>query len=97
MWICFHVVTAGILVILGILIAIFVVLLRRGHMKPVRRGLNALSVRYRKSVYGFRSRATPNQYTTVSDHYRNLSVVSWPNVIMFHVSPKINVKYIHGD
>ncbi|XP_052782551.1 uncharacterized protein LOC128218858 [Mya arenaria] len=42
----------SVLVIVGILVAIFVVLLRRGHMKPVRRGMTAVSVTYRKTMAG---------------------------------------------
>ncbi|XP_053373157.1 uncharacterized protein LOC123531756 [Mercenaria mercenaria] len=52
----------SVLLIIGLLIAIVVVLLRRGHMQPVRRGFNALSVKYRKSIAGIRTRARSNQY-----------------------------------
>lgn len=46
----------GVLVIVGLLLAILVLLYRRGHMKPLRRGLEAASVKYRKSMAGFAKR-----------------------------------------
>ncbi|XP_053391930.1 uncharacterized protein LOC123531686 [Mercenaria mercenaria] len=55
-------IVVSVLLIIGLLIAIFVVLLRRGHMKPVRRGFNALTVKYRKSVAAKRTRARSNAY-----------------------------------
>ncbi|XP_053373169.1 uncharacterized protein LOC123532025 [Mercenaria mercenaria] len=63
---------ASVLVIIGLLIAIFVVLLRRGHMKPVQRGLRAVSVKYRKSVAGVRSRARNNDYATGNSNAESL-------------------------
>ncbi|WAR10291.1 FGFR2-like protein [Mya arenaria] len=43
----------GVLIIIGLLVAIFVVMLRRGHMQPVRRGLHAVSVKYRRTMAGY--------------------------------------------
>ncbi|XP_052814816.1 uncharacterized protein LOC128241772 [Mya arenaria] len=43
----------SVLVVIAVLIAIIVVMYRRGHMKPIRRGLEAVSVRYRSSMAGF--------------------------------------------
>ncbi|XP_053373171.1 uncharacterized protein LOC128546533 [Mercenaria mercenaria] len=63
---------ASVLVIIGLLIAIFVVLLRRGHMKPVQRGLRAVSVKYRKSVAGVRARARNNDYVTGNSNAESL-------------------------
>ncbi|XP_052812774.1 uncharacterized protein LOC128240260 isoform X2 [Mya arenaria] len=42
----------SVLVIPALLTAVFVLLLRRGYMQPVRRGLQAVSVRYRRSMAG---------------------------------------------
>ncbi|XP_060604010.1 fibroblast growth factor receptor 2-like [Ruditapes philippinarum] len=44
----------GVVVFIAIIAVIFVVLLRRGHMQPIRRGLTAVSVKYRKSISGIR-------------------------------------------
>ncbi|WAR10657.1 FGFR1-like protein [Mya arenaria] len=42
----------SILIIVGLFGAVFVVMLRRGYMQPVRRGLHAMSVRYRGATAG---------------------------------------------
>ncbi|XP_052812776.1 uncharacterized protein LOC128240261 isoform X2 [Mya arenaria] len=45
-------IVVSVLIIFRLLVAIFVVMLRRGHMQPVRRGLHAVSVRYRRTMAG---------------------------------------------
>ncbi|XP_052813767.1 uncharacterized protein LOC128240857 [Mya arenaria] len=45
-------IVVSVLVIVGLLSAIFVVMLRRGHMQPVRRRLESMSVRYRGVMGG---------------------------------------------
>lgn len=52
----------GVLLIIGIMLGIFAVLLRLGYLAPVRRGLRSMTIKYRKSVRGFRTRRTMNDY-----------------------------------
>lgn len=62
----------------GIMIAVIVVLLRRGHMQPLRRGLNAMSVKYRKSVAGFRAKTRDNDYRSGNvSYYLNKNIFSF--------------------
>ncbi|XP_052278482.1 uncharacterized protein LOC127876967 isoform X2 [Dreissena polymorpha] len=44
-------VVIAVLVLIGAMLAVFVLLLRRGYMQPVRRRLDAMTVRYRKSRF----------------------------------------------
>jgi len=46
--------TSGVLVIIGLMSAVFFVLLRRGRFQPVHRAFNAVSVKYRQSMVGHR-------------------------------------------
>lgn len=50
----------GVLVIFGLMIAVFVGLLRRGQTQPVGNDLYAMSVEYRKGAAGFRERVRDN-------------------------------------
>lgn len=42
---------SGILAIVGAMLAAFVIALRKGYLQPVRQGLRAVSVQYRKSRF----------------------------------------------
>ncbi|XP_052280020.1 uncharacterized protein LOC127877806 [Dreissena polymorpha] len=63
-------VVSAVLVLVGALLAVFVVLLRRGHMQPVRRRLDAMTVRYRKSRFARpRSSAKPKERSYNNSRY----------------------------
>lgn len=80
-------VTVGVLLIVAMLIAIFVLLLKRGHMKPVRRRLDAMSIKYKKSVADIISKAIPNHYSSgnTDSLYVNGEIEDFKDIQKWHL------------